>query len=101
LKSLGQGAELNNDAVALFTEGQLTVDQLMKFSVGLARKADGYAGEILKVDMRHNTMPENKKFAYSNMLTLAQENRRRAIDLALAQQKSKNGSSRTKPTQVS
>jgi hypothetical protein len=41
-------------------------------------------------------MPENKQIAYSAMVTIAQENRKRAIDLTLAQQKPKPANGRGK-----
>jgi hypothetical protein len=96
VNSIGQVDEMNNEAVKLFTEGQLNAEQLVKFSLGLAKEADSYSKKILKTDMRNNSMPENKQIAYSAMLTIAQENRKRAIELTLAQQKPKPANGRGK-----
>jgi hypothetical protein len=96
VNSIGQVSEMNNEAVKLFTEGHLNAEQLVKFSLGLAKEADSYSKKILKTDMKNNSMPENKQIAYSAMLTIAQENRKRAIDLTLAQQKPKPANGRGK-----
>ena len=87
LDTVSKGAELNNGAMKLFVEGQLTNDQLAKFSLDLARRADELADKILHTDMRKNTMPETKQMGYSAMQTLAQENRNRAMILTLERQR--------------
>jgi hypothetical protein len=87
LRNINIASELNNDAVALFTEGKLTTDQLTKFSMGLARQADALAQRIYKTDIKENPMPETKQLAYSTMQALAQENRNRATILTLERQR--------------
>jgi hypothetical protein len=85
LSTIYQATGLNNDAVRLFAEGQLSADQLTKFSVSLAREADNLAGKILKTDSNDNPMPENKQLAYSSLRAIGHENRKRAVDLVLTQ----------------
>lgn len=86
-KKIEEAVELNNEAVKLFTEGLLKPDQLTRVSVSLAKGADYLASKILKTDIKKLESPELKQMAYSTMLSLAQENRQRAVDLTLAQQK--------------
>jgi hypothetical protein len=83
LRNIDVVSELNNDAVALFAEGKLSLEQLTKFSMGLARQADALAKRIYKTDIKENPMPETKQLAYSSMQALAQENRNRAMILTL------------------
>src|SRR4051794_9652389 len=83
LGNINRATELNNDAVRLFTEGQLTIDQLVKVSVGLAKGADNLADKILRTDPSKSQFPDTKLTAYSSMQTLGQENRNRAITLTL------------------
>src|SRR3954452_15005639 len=99
-KKIEEAVDLNNEAVRLFAEGLLKPDQLTRVSVSLAKGADYLASKILKTDIKKLESPELKQMAYSTMLSLAQENRQRAVDLTLAQQKTpsrakNNGSHRS------
>ena len=89
LRNIDVASELNNDAVALFAEGKLSLEQLTKFSMGLARQADALAQRIYKTDVsaKDYPMPETKQLAYSSMQALAQENRNRALILTLEHQR--------------
>src|SRR3954447_11073247 len=99
-KKIEEAVELNNEAVRLFAEGLLKPDQLTRASLSLAKGADFLASKILKTDIKKLQSPELKQMAYSTMLSLARENRQRAVDLTIAQQKApsrakNNGSHRS------
>ena len=87
LGNINRATELNNDVMRLFTEGKLTVDQLIEASVGLAKGADNLADKILRTDPSKSQFPDTKSMAFSSMQTLAQENRNRAITLTMEKQK--------------
>ena len=86
LDTITQAVDLNNGAVKLFVEGHVTTDQLMRFSLGLARRADELAEKIFNTDMSTKKMPERKQMVYTAIQPIALENRKRAIDLKLAQE---------------
>jgi hypothetical protein len=87
--SVSDAQTLNNEAVRLFTEGKLTIDQLIKFSVALARSADAYSAVIRETDVNHTKKAENKQLSHALITDIAQENRRRAIDLTLSRQQTR------------
>jgi hypothetical protein len=47
LGNVDQARKMNNNAVELFTNGEMSTEQLVQFSVGLAKRADTMAGVIL------------------------------------------------------
>ena len=86
-KKIDEAVEINNEAVRLFAEGRLKPDQLTRAALSLAKGADYLAFKILKTDIKKLESPELKQMAYSTMRSLAQENRQRAVDLTLTQQR--------------
>jgi hypothetical protein len=64
LGNINRATELNNDAVRLFTEGKLTVDELIKASVGLAKGADNLADKILRTDPNKSQFPDTNQWPF-------------------------------------
>ncbi len=62
LDTVAQATDVNNGAVKLFIEGHLTVDQLTKFSLGLARRADELADKIFHTDMSTKKCPKGNRW---------------------------------------
>src|SRR5512135_8 len=86
LRNINTAAEVNNRAVRLFVEEQLSANELAQASLTIAHGADKLAQKIFYTDFGHQIALGQKQLAYPTALNLAQENRRRAIELTLAQQ---------------
>src|SRR5688500_2497055 len=81
INTVKQAGQMSNDAVTLYTKGQMTRQELATFSTCLAEGVTRLGAEILDRPVKHHPHPENKLLEYTATIFLAEKHRDRAIAL--------------------